>query len=887
MKAKIKFLATLSAVFVCGVASLQADTVPEPSTILYGKVLHRAYGNEHQLTEGSLEWTLRNQDGVEFTYSAELQDIKGVFSYKLAIPHQALSTGLEVDSDVLPLAQGEDEYEFVSIEVDGFPAAILWSEVDFLSLLQNSRAATHRIDLLVSFDLLDSDGDGMPDWWEKFYGLDWQLDDANLDPDGDGWTNLEEYLNGTDPLFDDRAPTVQTLELAAYGESNNGVWLRAVDADSTPAELEYTLDSSPEGGYLHRLDGPSGVETPLAIGATFTQSDLNEGKLAYRHSDPSVIETSFTVSLSDGVNDASVAEISISVFPPSTLEDLEGDLGQIPFWWRDENVIFEAYWGLRENVLSGELVESALLYLLGKDYGWTLWDQRLDTLPVTLSTTGAGSHFILGGAADDVLRGGAEGDILNGGEGRDTLTGGAGVDLFMIGDLGEEVITDFTIGDDVLDIADLVAGNAGDLNSFIQASFDGSNTTIGIDIDGSATAYTDAQIILEGVQLTQDDLHRLWSEGQLVSGAVQGRVMVAFDPVATPSIEEGFETAELILRRQGPTSLPLTVDVTYSGSATNGVDYQILFGTATFAAGEATTTITVEPLADGNLEGTEQFTASLLPGDDYVLGALTAGQVAIVDAKQRFNILAVEALTVVAGDPGLILVTRQGPINTSTTVFLDVDGSAVKGVDYQAIPTFISFAPYQTDFVIPVVALADGVLADEDTSRTVDVALKPSFSDSYFLGNASETMVRLLSNEAAFQAWVLANNDNADAGMTEDELKTVESSRTGIQSLLEYAMSYGVDFEDGLDAQEQAQFTPALINEGEDVFVEYTQRMNDPRLEYIVQVSKDLSTWNSGESHFEAVEVSEAEENAGRVRFRIVDADGNNCFVRVLVNLNN
>ena len=64
----------------------------------------------------------------------------------------------------------------------------------------------------------DSDGDGMPDGWELMYGLN-PLDasDASLDLDMDGWdfdrngvvdeeekfTNLEEYLNGTNPLKKD------------------------------------------------------------------------------------------------------------------------------------------------------------------------------------------------------------------------------------------------------------------------------------------------------------------------------------------------------------------------------------------------------------------------------------------------------------------------------------------------------------------------------------------------------------------------------------------------------------------------------------------------------------------------------------------------------------
>jgi pectate lyase len=41
----------------------------------------------------------------------------------------------------------------------------------------------------------DTDGDGMPDFWELAMGLDPSVKDNNEDPDGDGYTNLEDYLN--------------------------------------------------------------------------------------------------------------------------------------------------------------------------------------------------------------------------------------------------------------------------------------------------------------------------------------------------------------------------------------------------------------------------------------------------------------------------------------------------------------------------------------------------------------------------------------------------------------------------------------------------------------------------------------------------------------------
>ena len=49
----------------------------------------------------------------------------------------------------------------------------------------------------------DSDGDGMPDWWEVQYGLDPSSSSGDNgpwgDPDGDGLCNVAEYLAGTNP----------------------------------------------------------------------------------------------------------------------------------------------------------------------------------------------------------------------------------------------------------------------------------------------------------------------------------------------------------------------------------------------------------------------------------------------------------------------------------------------------------------------------------------------------------------------------------------------------------------------------------------------------------------------------------------------------------------
>ena len=61
---------------------------------------------------------------------------------------------------------------------------------------------------------VDSDGDGLPDEWEKLYGLDSTRRNANEDADGDGWTNIGEYNAGTNPTVADNLAAMSSVSLA-------------------------------------------------------------------------------------------------------------------------------------------------------------------------------------------------------------------------------------------------------------------------------------------------------------------------------------------------------------------------------------------------------------------------------------------------------------------------------------------------------------------------------------------------------------------------------------------------------------------------------------------------------------------------------------------------
>jgi hypothetical protein len=107
---------------------------------------------------------------------------------------------------------------------------------------------------------LDSDGDGIPDWWETLYGLDpHNRLDGNLDSDGDGRNNLQEYLSGTDPRNAQSVLRLESLGLAPGGTN----MLMTFTAVSNHTYTVQWKESSGVGAWTKLADTNGGADTHL------------------------------------------------------------------------------------------------------------------------------------------------------------------------------------------------------------------------------------------------------------------------------------------------------------------------------------------------------------------------------------------------------------------------------------------------------------------------------------------------------------------------------------------------------------------------------------------------------------------------------------------------
>ena len=109
-------------------------------------------------------------------------------------------------------------------------------------------------------------------------------------------------------------------------------------------------------------------------------------------------------------------------------------------------------------------------------------------------TGNSGSNLLSALAGDDTIDGGGGNDTIDGGTGDDLMTGGSGADTFIINSLsGDDTITDFDVGIDVLD-----------LSAFSQSQIDAQ--IISEDLSGNRVVNIGgASVTLLGVSNTPDD----------------------------------------------------------------------------------------------------------------------------------------------------------------------------------------------------------------------------------------------------------------------------------------------------------------------------------------------------------------------------------------------
>jgi hypothetical protein len=198
---------------------------------------------------------------------------------------------------------------------------------------------------------------------------------------------------------------------------------------------------------------------------------------------------------------------------------------------------------------------------------------------------------------------------------------------------------------------------------------------------------------------------------------------------------------------------PLTVNLSYGGSATASGDYQSLPSSVLILTGSNTVTLTVAILDDTAFEGTEIIQATIAANGSYSLDASNSvATIAIADNDlPAVQVTATDSDAREAGpNTGTFTFNRTGTTAESLTVFYNISGTASNVADYAVITNQITFAAGSSNATLTITPVNDGV---RESMETVILTLRGG--EAYTIGTNNRAVVWLDDSSSTEYSWEL------------------------------------------------------------------------------------------------------------------------------------
>jgi len=325
---------------------------------------------------------------------------------------------------------------------------------------------------------------------------------------------------------------------------------------------------------------------------------------------------------------------------------------------------------------------------------------------------------------------------------------------------GAALTINFSVGGTATFNTDYTQTGAATFNaSSGTVTFTGTNTTTTVTIDPTtdATAENNETVILTVTSGTgYNPAAPTSATGTILDD--DSAVSVAVSP--TSVAEDGATNLVYTFTRTGDISAALTVNFSVSGTATFSTDYTqtgadtftASAGTVTFGAGNATTTVTLDPSSDTTVEPDETAILTVTSGTGYVVGSPSAATGTITNDDTDVSVAVSPTSVTEDGATNLVYTfTRSGVTTGVLTANFSVGGTATFSTDYTqtGAATFtassgtVTFGAGNTTATVTVDPTADTTVEPDET-----VILTVTSGTGYAVGTPSAATGTITNDDA-------------------------------------------------------------------------------------------------------------------------------------------
>jgi hypothetical protein len=211
---------------------------------------------------------------------------------------------------------------------------------------------------------------------------------------------------------------------------------------------------------------------------------------------------------------------------------------------------------------------------------------------------------------------------------------------------------------------------------------------------------------------------------------------------------------------------------------------------------------------------------------------------------------------------GAFMISRGSGTAVALTISFNVAGSASNGLDYAAISAQVTLQAGAFSTLVNIDPILDGIGEGNET-----VVLTLTSDPSYTVGLNNSASVTI--NDRPYDAWRFGHFTAGELGNPAVSGDGADADGDGLKTLIEYGLNL-----DPLTSNSVSSFSGSIeqVSPGERAFVVTHTRRKAPRdINYVVEVSSDLVTWNSGAAITQ--ELSAVDDGNGvteAVRLRVI-----------------